>query len=152
MIECENCEAVSQHIFSFKGSNADKTKILFLIHDAHEEGQGISNILEHCRLTLEDILLINFIKCTLTEGDNGEKYQKCRKILEDQIKSFEPDRIIVLSKKTYNNLTKGNSDNYKIRYHNTPALIMRPPNDILKLEDEEKIKEEYEKIRRFLEE
>lgn len=176
MYECNMCERALQHVPSLKGSRADKTKLFFLLHkpdsrieenlfkgkDAYmitlgqtKTGQELIKLLEYCGLTLEDIFLTNFFKCTLPNDSNptSNEYRNCRKILERQIKEFEPEKIVVFSIKVYHQLEKqpdNGMDKQRTLYNGVPALVMPHLSAIYALLNVEKRQAEYEKIKRFI--
>lgn len=116
---CKNqCKSVTWCHPGLKGTNADLTKLLFILHRPDERvhqmsllgseqnylnvltktktGKTLGGLLTFCGLTLDDIYLTNALKCVFGNENmvKLEGYLRCRKVLEDQIIEFEPRKIV----------------------------------------------------------
>ncbi len=121
---CNLCNEASNFHYGLKGTNAENTKLLFVLHKPDSRiienclsftdpyfialaesatGKNLSRLLSQCELNLDDIFLTNLFKCTLPEDRNPKKteYQNCLKILNNQILEFSPKKIVVCGRKAY---------------------------------------------------
>jgi len=163
MEPCGLCDRALQQGPPFKGSRADLTKFMFVLHkpDSRIEGslfgdevsydmalggcatgKELTLLLDYCDADIEDIYLTNFFKCTLPKDADPRvgEYANCITQLEKQIFEFNPKRIVFFSKaiKKY------------IPEIENPHLMMAHPSSIQKLLNISLREAEYERVRSFL--
>ncbi len=120
---CSKCEDVSFFHKGLKGSNSDKSKIMFVAHkpdgrvrdlvlpifDSYEvalantkTGKNMNALLNYCNLSWKDIYWTNLLKCVFDIEPTKKEYQTCFGVhLKNQIREFNPNFIIALGSQVY---------------------------------------------------
>jgi len=177
-LDCDLCEEAFSYHPGVKGENADLTKILFVLHrsDSREPqprssatyreallksqtGKVLTEMLEFCDLTIEDIYLTNVFKCLLPKDrePRAKEYKSCIKVLEEQVTDFDPKKILVFGRKSYEHMfpeiAKQNS--YKkmvmkaLDFNGVPSLVSYHPSWMWSFKPKKR-KGHYKKIKKFL--
>lgn len=169
-LACEyNCERVLDCHFGVQGSNPRANKILIILNNPYEiitqqalfensyksalfktkTGLVLSEILEYCNLSVEDITITNLFKGILQKNvsPNTEEYKKCHNNLINQIKTISPRRIIIFGYQGKKLL----EDNYDLQKRK--VCFMKHPSWIWAktITKKEKRQPYREKIKNFLE-
>jgi uracil-DNA glycosylase family 4 len=168
------------YLRGLKGENAGNTRLMFILHRPDSRalqtsvfggdyetalknsktGQTLTEILEYCSLTWDDIFVTNVFKCLLPEDRNPtrEEYERCISVLKKQIDDFGPRCMIAFGTKVYGLMfshrakytgfeeTAGETLEYKV----TPTLVFHHPSKLGTIMSHEKEKH-YGEIKEFLE-
>ena len=163
MKPCGLCKRAIEQAPSLTGTNAHETGFMFILHkpdsritgtlfdeessyslvlNSSTTGKELARILNHCDLTLDDILLTNFFKCTLPEDKTPyiEEYRNCVQRLKQQIQEFHTKKIVLFSKFMQKYFPKTKA----------PQLFMPHPSAIWAIRNTEKRQAKYEEVRSFL--
>ncbi len=175
---CDNpCKGAFSYSHGIKGRNADK--ILFVLNRAdsrllqqslfnntHLEaliksptGKAFREIVDYCNLSFDDIYITNLFKCLLL-GDRTpakKEYERCAKVLEEQVRDFAPLRIIAFGSRVYESMfpMESASKNFEkmvsevLYYQNTPTLVSNHPCKLCSIISKTKEKH-YRIIEEFL--
>ncbi|MCK4669988.1 MAG: hypothetical protein KAT43_02200 [Nanoarchaeota archaeon] len=125
----EPCEGASHFHPGLNGNVNGEEKIMIILHKPDSRvavpglfpnqlyeialfqtrtGKKILEMLNYCGLSRvrDNIFITNLFKCVLLEDKNPKKkeYEKCRPILEEQVREFQPRRIIACGSTVYNHL------------------------------------------------
>lgn len=180
--ELQPCAILCKGAFSYnpriKGKNADATKILFVANKSDSRalnpsffddyeitfsksqiGKTITELLKTSNFTLDDIFFTNIFKCLLPNDRQPtlKEYQRCVKVLEQQIKEFQPNKIVIFGHQAYKHLFPREKEQINhqqmlghiIYYASKPTLIFYHPGFKLK-PSKEKIEEYNQTFKEFL--
>jgi uracil-DNA glycosylase family 4 len=131
MYDCNLCSKNMRCFYELKGSNADNTKILFILNQPDERivdkdyfrllietrtGKKLIELLEYCDRTLDDVNITNAFKGIVPKLDyhRGGEHSRyptkqesdvcLEQVLLPQIKQFQPKAIISFGAITYKTL------------------------------------------------
>ena len=120
-----------------------------------DSGKALSEILNHCKLTTENIRFTNLLKCLLPQNGKVEEkaYSYCERRLKNQIVHLHPRAIVAFGEFCFRYMFPEAYHNHFLNqvgkiyvYNNQPVLIEHHLSKIYRL----KKPEEAEKIRNFL--
>jgi uracil-DNA glycosylase family 4 len=127
---CSLCPNASHFYEGRKGSRADETKFLFVLHCQNyvvkqaalslgdmdnwtaawltsPTGQNLSGAMKVAGLDLEDVLIANVLKCVFPKGSKvlAEQYMACKKKwFDSQVWDFKPKKIVLFGDGVYHRL------------------------------------------------
>ena len=164
-----SCERVLGCHFGVQGSNPKANKILLVLNNSYEivkqqalfensyelallktkTGLVLSETLEYCKISTEDITITNLFKGILPKNvpPNTEEYKKCYNNLIEQIKTMSPKKIIIFGHRG-KKLLEDNQDIRKkdVYFMNHPSYIWART-----ITKKEKRQPYWEKMKNFLE-
>jgi len=176
MQTCKLCPNAESFNYGLKGKDADKTKLLIILHREVKRGELflegywgalqhsatgkiVDKMLKQADLEWKDIYLTNLLKCFI-KGRNPRKqeYANCLSILEKQIEEFSPSGIVLFGSQPYKTLfpVQAKKTNLTrrtrrvLRCQKIPCLVSIHPSAIWKLLNHTKQAPHIEKVADFL--
>lgn len=172
---CSNpCEGAYAYNEGLKGTDADITKLLLVMHRSDsralrpslfddyqialmesQTGKTLAQILRFSNLSWEDIYLTNVFKCILPNRDpSREEYRKCAEVLEEQVLEFNPTKLVCFGHIAYPVMFSdfygfGEAVGQTHHYNGISTLVSYHPGKLWRFPPEQRTKH-YENIADFL--